>query len=90
MERQLTSVTTNPLAPTSPRPIWSAMMLEFPCAIFANGPACTSTGVSSRVCTNARILTSFEKQSQSIPDHGKETSGCNKGDSTSVKDEAKK
>jgi hypothetical protein len=39
------SVTTNPFWPTSLRAILSAIILEFPCAILANGPACTRIGV---------------------------------------------
>jgi len=44
------SVTTKPSAPTSLSATRSATTLELPVAMLAKGPACTSTGVSSRVC----------------------------------------
>mmetsp|Transcript_5874 Transcript_5874/g.18677 ORF Transcript_5874/g.18677 Transcript_5874/m.18677 type:complete len:407 (+) Transcript_5874:455-1675(+) len=44
------SVTTKPVWPTSASPVLSAMTEELPCAMFANGPPCTSTGVASSVC----------------------------------------
>mmetsp|Transcript_5714 Transcript_5714/g.16333 ORF Transcript_5714/g.16333 Transcript_5714/m.16333 type:complete len:234 (-) Transcript_5714:819-1520(-) len=44
------SVTTSPSRPTSFKAIMSATTDELPCAMLANGPACTKTGVSSRVC----------------------------------------
>mmetsp|Transcript_2203 Transcript_2203/g.7246 ORF Transcript_2203/g.7246 Transcript_2203/m.7246 type:complete len:273 (-) Transcript_2203:486-1304(-) len=53
------SVTTNPSLPTSLRATWSAMMDELPWAMFAKGPACTSTGVPSRVCISVGLTASF-------------------------------
>ena len=43
------SVTRYPPSPTSFSPILSAKMEELPWAMLANGPACTNTGVPSRV-----------------------------------------
>ncbi len=37
------------------------MMEEFPWAMFANGPACTNTGVLSSVCIRFGISASFIK-----------------------------
>mmetsp|Transcript_13594 Transcript_13594/g.53643 ORF Transcript_13594/g.53643 Transcript_13594/m.53643 type:complete len:463 (-) Transcript_13594:359-1747(-) len=53
------SVRTYPPAPTIARPIWSAMMDELPDAMLAKGPACTSTGVPSRVCISVGLMASF-------------------------------
>mmetsp|Transcript_6940 Transcript_6940/g.10766 ORF Transcript_6940/g.10766 Transcript_6940/m.10766 type:complete len:272 (+) Transcript_6940:728-1543(+) len=53
------SVTTNPSGPTIFKPIWSAIMELFPCAIFANGPACTIIGVFSSVCMRLGLIASF-------------------------------
>lgn len=39
------SVTQKPFRPTNFNAILSAIIDEQPCAIFANGPACTKTGV---------------------------------------------
>mmetsp|Transcript_34704 Transcript_34704/g.55799 ORF Transcript_34704/g.55799 Transcript_34704/m.55799 type:complete len:233 (+) Transcript_34704:1318-2016(+) len=52
------SVRTKPPVPTIERPIWSAMMDELPEAMLANGPACTSTGVPSRVCIKVGLMAS--------------------------------
>mmetsp|Transcript_15270 Transcript_15270/g.50138 ORF Transcript_15270/g.50138 Transcript_15270/m.50138 type:complete len:387 (+) Transcript_15270:537-1697(+) len=52
------SVSTNPPSPTMERPISSAMMLLLPLAMFANGPACTKTGVPSRVCISVGLIAS--------------------------------
>mmetsp|Transcript_59553 Transcript_59553/g.159574 ORF Transcript_59553/g.159574 Transcript_59553/m.159574 type:complete len:228 (-) Transcript_59553:672-1355(-) len=43
------SVRTKPSLPTSLRPILSAIIEEFPWAMFAKGPACTRAGVPSTV-----------------------------------------
>mmetsp|Transcript_13111 Transcript_13111/g.52286 ORF Transcript_13111/g.52286 Transcript_13111/m.52286 type:complete len:272 (+) Transcript_13111:631-1446(+) len=53
------SVTTKPSEPTSLRAILSATTLLLPCAMFANGPACTNTGVSSIVCSSVGMMVSF-------------------------------
>ncbi len=39
-------------------PIRSATTEEFPCAMFPNGPACTSTGVFSSVCSRLGLMAS--------------------------------
>mmetsp|Transcript_8713 Transcript_8713/g.22735 ORF Transcript_8713/g.22735 Transcript_8713/m.22735 type:complete len:244 (-) Transcript_8713:576-1307(-) len=44
------SVSTYPLLPTSLSASLSATTDEFPCAMLAKGPQCTSTGVCSSVC----------------------------------------
>mmetsp|Transcript_25213 Transcript_25213/g.62247 ORF Transcript_25213/g.62247 Transcript_25213/m.62247 type:complete len:285 (-) Transcript_25213:875-1729(-) len=46
------SVMTKPPLPTMGSAIWSAMMDELPDAMLAKGPACTSTGVPSTVCSS--------------------------------------
>mmetsp|Transcript_10285 Transcript_10285/g.14878 ORF Transcript_10285/g.14878 Transcript_10285/m.14878 type:complete len:212 (-) Transcript_10285:631-1266(-) len=53
------SVSTYPSGPTIFIAIWSATTEEFPCAMFANGPACTNTGVPSKVCMRFGIIASF-------------------------------
>mmetsp|Transcript_16838 Transcript_16838/g.63854 ORF Transcript_16838/g.63854 Transcript_16838/m.63854 type:complete len:426 (+) Transcript_16838:562-1839(+) len=52
------SVTTTPSFPARRRVIWSAMMLELPCAMLANGPACTITGLPSRLCMSVGLMAS--------------------------------
>mmetsp|Transcript_4788 Transcript_4788/g.16492 ORF Transcript_4788/g.16492 Transcript_4788/m.16492 type:complete len:219 (+) Transcript_4788:2884-3540(+) len=53
------SVTTNPPSPTSLSATLSATMELLPCAMLANGPACTSTGVPSSVCISVGWIASF-------------------------------
>mmetsp|Transcript_23609 Transcript_23609/g.50528 ORF Transcript_23609/g.50528 Transcript_23609/m.50528 type:complete len:304 (-) Transcript_23609:562-1473(-) len=53
------SVTTYPSSPTSFSANLSATMLELPIAMFANGPAWTSTGVLSTVCISVGKSASF-------------------------------
>ena len=62
-----TSVTTKPSLPTSLSPILSAMMDELPGAMLAKGPACTSTGVSSRVCIRVGSMASFISTARAPP-----------------------
>mmetsp|Transcript_14877 Transcript_14877/g.27050 ORF Transcript_14877/g.27050 Transcript_14877/m.27050 type:complete len:294 (+) Transcript_14877:854-1735(+) len=64
------SVTTYPSSPTNFNANRSATILEFPMAIFANGPACTSTGVRSTVCINVGSNASFINTA-SAPPHPK-------------------
>mmetsp|Transcript_3120 Transcript_3120/g.9608 ORF Transcript_3120/g.9608 Transcript_3120/m.9608 type:complete len:345 (-) Transcript_3120:385-1419(-) len=52
------SVTTKPSGPASLSATSSATMDELPWAMFANGPACTSTGVPSTVCISVGISAS--------------------------------
>jgi len=53
------SVTTYPSGPTSLSAILSATIDELPWAMLANGPACTNTGVPSRVCMSVGLTASF-------------------------------
>lgn len=46
-------------SPTSFRATLSATMDELPCAMLANGPAWTSTGVCSAVCIRVGFIASF-------------------------------
>lgn len=46
-------------SPTSLRATLSATIDEFPCAMLAKGPACTSTGVRSAVCINVGLIASW-------------------------------
>mmetsp|Transcript_435 Transcript_435/g.842 ORF Transcript_435/g.842 Transcript_435/m.842 type:complete len:210 (+) Transcript_435:839-1468(+) len=64
------SVTTYPSFPTNFNASRSATMLELPIAIFANGPACTKTGVLSTVCINVGHNASFINTA-SAPPHPK-------------------
>mmetsp|Transcript_14050 Transcript_14050/g.41869 ORF Transcript_14050/g.41869 Transcript_14050/m.41869 type:complete len:268 (-) Transcript_14050:1060-1863(-) len=52
------SVTTKPSGPTNLRAALSATTELLPCAMFAKGPACTSTGVPSTVCMSVGIKAS--------------------------------
>ena len=47
------------VGPTSFSAIWSATMEELPCAMLANGPACTKAGVPSMVCIRLGMMVSF-------------------------------
>mmetsp|Transcript_11659 Transcript_11659/g.28664 ORF Transcript_11659/g.28664 Transcript_11659/m.28664 type:complete len:387 (-) Transcript_11659:843-2003(-) len=62
------SVITYPSSPTNFNANLSATMLEFPIAMFANGPACTNTGVRSTVCINVGNSASF-MSTVSAPPH---------------------
>ncbi len=42
-------------------PIWSAIIDEFPVAIFPNGPQCTRAGVPSSVCIKFGFIASFKR-----------------------------
>ena len=53
------SVQTYPSSPTSFSAIWSATIEELPCAMLANGPAWTMTGVPSSVCMSVGMRASF-------------------------------
>uniref|UniRef100_A0A1A9VJG4 Uncharacterized protein n=1 Tax=Glossina austeni TaxID=7395 RepID=A0A1A9VJG4_GLOAU len=55
------SVQTKPSLPTNFKAISSATIDEQPCAILANGPACTRTGVPSRVCIRFGSKASFNR-----------------------------
>mmetsp|Transcript_1970 Transcript_1970/g.5850 ORF Transcript_1970/g.5850 Transcript_1970/m.5850 type:complete len:250 (-) Transcript_1970:1734-2483(-) len=55
------SVTTKPSLPTSSSASLSATTDDWPCAMFANGPQCTNTGVPSSVCIIVGNRASFSK-----------------------------
>mmetsp|Transcript_6815 Transcript_6815/g.21881 ORF Transcript_6815/g.21881 Transcript_6815/m.21881 type:complete len:263 (+) Transcript_6815:328-1116(+) len=55
------SVTQKPSSPARLRATWSAMMDELPCAMLANGPQCTRTGVCSTVCIRVGMIASHKR-----------------------------
>mmetsp|Transcript_5438 Transcript_5438/g.22536 ORF Transcript_5438/g.22536 Transcript_5438/m.22536 type:complete len:657 (+) Transcript_5438:826-2796(+) len=55
------SVTTKPSSPTSRSASLSATTDELPCAMLANGPQCTRTGVPSSVCMSVGMSASLSK-----------------------------
>mmetsp|Transcript_48822 Transcript_48822/g.99692 ORF Transcript_48822/g.99692 Transcript_48822/m.99692 type:complete len:253 (+) Transcript_48822:129-887(+) len=61
------SVMQYPSGPTTLSAIWSAMMEEFPWAMFAKGPACTNTGVCSTVCMQVGMIASFISTQRAPP-----------------------